>query len=805
MPSISDDDQRRLASACTDYQGERWLALSDAERAMLLNDPDVSAALKCKKVASRPYFPAGGVPLEDARIELSQAISGIFDHSPRLSEEYLSDPKRWEDEHPFSVGGVRTGMSCLLSPGRYVVRVDTGVGKTETYLRALAEKLGAAPSLQVVISAPTHKLCDEIKKRLEAIAGADCPTLVDASRPLAMVWAGLTSVIDNVQTCPMHKSVLAAMSAGRSRASLCKGAGSICNHHPDAGGNNPCRMETQRRSEPRVWIVPHAILSMKRPDAMPEHQLLVVDEAPFNSLMRDSGPKADDEGGVVRRKIELDKFLSARGEWRSIDPEIEWKLNKKLAALRQTHECGKLLTDDGYFRIQTLQECGIDAQVCIELADAERALRVNAENPISPNMSAGQIKKENQNAIAHNSLASTAADIWKAVADGLVVGGKTDRLRVVNGKVETNRPLPIHGTWLDGAEFLYCDATFRERIAECHLPDDHWILLRDIRVAPRNVTIRQVERSGSVRTFLEKHRDNEKDKQTARNNLAALLERIHFLAEHFSRQGGDSYDGLVMAQKELAEEIRRHLCEKGWARRIGICHFNGNRGIDLYGKVRFAICIGRTEPGLRAVGRLAGARFNYAPCEADEKWPTERRAIRMTSGAHPLIETSFHPDPWIDDTLRSICDDELMQTLGRTRLFCRTSESPLWIEMINKQVLDLDVHGLLKWNEYINEVGPLEKLALMGAVPQSMKSLKALGLFGSHDAARADSSVKGWKLPKTKNDVPWLPNADVIEVSFVEPGNRKRQKFFIDRNRISDPISFVMDRFNVALTGIRVG
>ena len=136
---------------------------------------------------------------------------------------------------------------------------------------------------------------------------------------------------------------------------------------------------------------------------------------------------------------------------------------------------------------------------------------------------------------------------------------------------------------------------------------------------------------------------------------------------------------LIVMQKAAEEKIRDWSLDTGEAIPpfVFLAHHNALAGIDRYRHVRGIIVIGRTLPSPKDVERTAGILMGFAVEPCGEWYPGQMITLHARSGSMATVERDTHPDPLTAEILRQICDDELMQIIGRGRGSNRSTAHPL--------------------------------------------------------------------------------------------------------------------------------
>jgi len=207
-----------------------------------------------------------GLRLPDARVALARA-----------TQDTVEELWRRKDNNP-----------CL------VLKVGLGLGKTREALisavRWVSEDRGP-----VVYAVPTHHLSAELLTRtMNTIAR-------EKSDIRVAVWRGREAEDPNAigetmcRDLPTVKAVQAV--AGDPQELVCEKSGRICPFFES------CSYQAQRRQDADIWLVAHHALFTRKPEAIPEPGLLVIDESFWRAGIRgtEGHPVVVSEGQLAAR------------------------------------------------------------------------------------------------------------------------------------------------------------------------------------------------------------------------------------------------------------------------------------------------------------------------------------------------------------------------------------------------------------------------------------------------------------------------------------------------------------------------
>ena len=123
-------------------------------------------------------------------------------------------------------------------------------------------------------------------------------------------------------------------------------------------------------------------------------------------------------------------------------------------------------------------------------------------------------------------------------------------------------------------------------------------------------------------------------------------------------------------------------------------HFNAIAGLDVYRDVRLLVVVGRPLPSDAALAPLAGALFRHLP---EGGYATELRGVRMRDGSSRAVRVRTHADEKAELLRAAICDDEVLQAIGRGRGVNRSADDPLEVHVLADVALPLVHDEIVAW------------------------------------------------------------------------------------------------------------
>ncbi|WP_198134896.1 bifunctional DNA primase/polymerase [Roseovarius sp. 217] len=184
---------------------------------------------------------------------------------------------------------------------------------------------------------------------------------------------------------------------------------------------------------------------------------------------------------------------------------------------------------------------------------------------------------------------------------------------------------------------------------------------------------------------------------------------------------------LVVTNKEI-EPAFRGLSN------ISTAHFNAVAGIDAWKDVRALIVIGRPLPRDSDVSILAGVHLG---AEAAGQYHATAAGLWMRDGRSRTIRVLRHGNSEAEVIRAAICDDELIQVIGRGRGVNRKADRPLDVHILADVALPLVHDRILPWDSI--KPGIYEQMLLAGAAVDSASDAYALSpeMFSSLEQAKS--------------------------------------------------------------------
>ena len=347
---------------------------------------------------------------------------------------------------------------------------------------------------------------------------------------------------------------------------------------------------------------------------------------------------------------------------------------------------------------------------------------------IDPGLYPGMPQDERRAALGRaqvNAVTYRHIALWEALHGLLSGAADTDgRIEIAAAdartglrEVEVLGVKPVHQN-LRSRPMLHLDATLRRDLARAILPE---LQATHVDAEAPHMQLRLITGAFGKRNLCV---DAHADPAEAARRANRLSECVDYVRWHARRLAGKRT--LVITYKD---------CEAVFADIPGVevRHFNAIAGLDAYRDVGLIVVLGRPLPHERDVRRLCASLFGHA---AQGGYRVVQRGVRMRSGAARAVRTRAHADPMAETLRAAICDDELIQAIGRGRGVNRTAADPLEVHVLADVALPLVHDRLLTWATETPD--SLQRMLLAGIAVDSPGDAAALHsrLFDNAEQAK---------------------------------------------------------------------
>jgi hypothetical protein len=590
------------------------------------------------------------------------------------------------------------------------IRATVGLGKSHAsrkHLLALTERLrGAGLPSRLLVFVAGHALAEEAAAEWRQ-AGANVAVHRGYDRDDPATGEPM---------CRDREAVTAAHQAGLSaQESICaRKSGERCRFF------STCLKQRNRQdvAAAQVVISPYDTLFSGLPFRTDDIALMVVDEACW--------PRALETIKDIKvEEFAADRITDMGGPTIGRGPVGAMA---DLDALRRKLVRALLANGPGHVTRAALHEVDLTAEDCRHAARLEEWRK--SDPMLAPALTPSQrtrafdIARQNQR-IDHR------AAIWyelaafldsNAVASGrLKIAGKDEP-----SGIELRRVRPLHES-LRNRPVLHLDATLRPELAGTIL---RGLETEIIEAAAPHMHVRLVTGSFGKSTLVPQEGLKPEEAQRRQNRL---MECVDYVRWHALRHGEGGT--LVITYKAIEDAF-------AGIPNVATLHFNNLAGLDAFKDVACLIVIGRPLPSSFDLEADVGGYFRS---RADGGYSTEIAGIRMWDGTTRGVRVTRHRDETAEDLRAAICDDELIQAIGRGRGVNRTADTPLEVHVLADVALPL-VHDLLQsWDAVKPDV--FQQMLLAGIAVDSPADAAALhpGIFANANTARMAFERAGFK------------------------------------------------------------
>ncbi|MFC3616122.1 hypothetical protein ACFORG_20460 [Lutimaribacter marinistellae] len=280
---------------------------------------------------------------------------------------------------------------------------------------------------------------------------------------------------------------------------------------------------------------------------------------------------------------------------------------------------------------------------------------------------------------------------------------------------------------LRGKPVLHLDVTLRPELAGCILPP---MPVEHVDVATPHMHVRHV--AGSFgKSMLCPGSDLLPAEAQRRANR--LQECVDYVAWHARRV----FPAEVLIVTDQAIEDAFAAIPN-----VVTAHFNAVAGLDIYRDVAMLISIGRPLPPSQEAEALAQVLFGNV---ASSVYVTDQVGVHMRAGPPRGLAVVRHDDETAEILRAAICDDELVQVIGRGRGVNRSGDHPLEVHVLADVALPLDYDRLT--TRELEQPDVLQKMLLRGIATDSPGDAAVLhpDLFRNEKQSQKEFERSGFK------------------------------------------------------------
>lgn len=332
---------------------------------------------------------------------------------------------------------------------------------------------------------------------------------------------------------------------------------------------------------------------------------------------------------------------------------------------------------------EALRKRGLTAKACGTAAELEsKRIRKIEIRPGEPLAAQAELKAE----IERNREAARQVRLWRAMADFIELGSKlSGRIRITGGEDGEVLEVALEGVRsvhlsLRETPVLHLDAGLRPELARSILPR---LETSEVVADAPNMSLKLVTGGFGKSALIEDARASAEENARRASRLARCVDYVQ-------------WEALRAAPRRVLVATHKD-CEAAFAAIPGVetVHFNALAGLDLWGDVGLLIVIGRPLPRDTDAARLAATFFDR-PAEGAYRWAT--KGVLMRDGSTCAVRTLEHSNEDAEALRAAICDDELIQAIGRGRGVNRTRGDPLEVQVLADVALPLTHDRLTTWD-----------------------------------------------------------------------------------------------------------
>ncbi len=628
-----------------------------------------------------PVAVDAGIPVEEARTKLANAIG-----------EFCAKTEAWH------------ASGHIDAAPRVGLRASVGLGKTAVsryhLLQAQARLKKLCLPHRIVVFTPSLALADESASNWER----------DGLRVAVHRGYEAKTPSGETEICRDIDMVRMAITSGQSvfaNACLRRG-GSRCHNFDVCDKQNNLR-EVQ---EADVVLAAYDTLFTGLSINADQVAAMVIDEGCW-------------ERAIQKISLDISEITrpSAVDEPRMEDPAEEERAWAELYGLRQRAVVALQANGTGVMSRQAIVEAGLTVATCATAASLEVRLRVDPG--LRPGLPQGA-RRHAEELSRDANLSVRRETLFHALARLLHGEPEQDgRIEILPPALETGAQFvrisglhQIHGD-LCGLPILHLDATLRMQLAATVLPG---MEVEHITAAMPHMHLTAVQGRFAKTTLVE---DPKTDPAENRRRANRRNECVDYVRWHARRVAPGRT--LVVTFKAI---------EAAFTGIPGVVtgHFKAIAGLDIFKKVALLIVIGRPMPSDSDIAELTGAYLGHVPSGSYRK---VRRGLLMRNGARRAFAVRQHQDPRAEELRAAVCDDEVIQAIGRARGVNRTADNPVEVHLLADVALPLEHDQVISWELVCPDIFQQMLLGGMAVDSATDAALIHPGLFGSADMAES--------------------------------------------------------------------
>ena len=393
---------------------------------------------------------------------------------------------------------------------------------------------------------------------------------------------------------------------------------------------------------------------------------------------------------------------------------------------------------DGAVLAELLRRHGLDSALCRDAARLEE--RRLSDPGLQPGLSGAEREVALERAMSNARIRKLMA-IWRllgtlldpsATKPGQVQLARTrGRLELIARSVR-----PLHQS-LKARPLLHLDATLRPELLACILPG---LEVTAIEATAPHMHLRLVTGRFGKSTLCPAPGLPEEEARRRANRLEECVTYVRWQARRVA-------PGKVLV-------VTYQGCEAAFQGIPGVvtAHFNAVAGIDAFGDVALLVSIGRPLPAAGDLGYLAGVFFGVV---GDGGYRKDFAGVHMRAGGPRSVVAVRHQDAQAETLRAAICDDELIQVVGRGRGVNRSADTPLDVHVLADVALPLVHDSVAPWDAV--RPGIVQRMLLEGIAVDSPGDAAVLhpGLFETANQAKKMFQAAGFGGQNPLRGIQW--------------------------------------------------
>ncbi len=183
---------------------------------------------------------------------------------------------------------------------------------------------------------------------------------------------------------------------------------------------------------------------------------------------------------------------------------------------------------------------------------------------------------------------------------------------------------------------------------------------------------------------------------------------------------------------------------------VETAHYNAVAGLDGWGDISALFLIGRLLPQSDELCAMTGAIFDHS---AQGEYSGVPIGFVTETGRASAIRAIRHTDPSAEILRGAICDDEVMQVLGRGRGGNRTASNPLEVHLLADVLVPVAYQRVQAWDAVCPDI--LQQMLLAGLAVEIPADAARLhpGLFGTAKSAEHHFARTGFNPQNPISDI----------------------------------------------------